>query len=205
MPTDLIALTPACPPSIIVAPEELVSNTELAVLAVSTLPALTTNEECQERRELLLELAELAKLIEDQRTTAKAPFLAAGRAIDAEAQKLSVQVKACIATVKRGIAEYAMEVERRRILAAGEQAHHETAARLESAETGQTPRIVTSVVIPEAAPVQTRTDYHVEIVDESLIPRKYLRVDPIAILADLRSGTPVPGCKLATTRSVVSR
>lgn len=201
MPNELI---PATPNTSVIIPEELVELTANAIALVQAMPPVTS-ENVGETREILLELAELARSIDKQRTEAKAPYLAAGKLIDAEAKKLLTQVDSCVATVKSRMAGYAMEVERQRLLAAATQARNEAAAFAEAADTGQTPRITTEVVVPPPAPVATRVDYHVKVVDETLIPRKYLRVDTVAILADLRGGTLVPGCELATTRSVVAR
>jgi len=171
---------------------------------VSTLPAITA-ENLGETREVLLELAGLAKAIDKHRVEVKAPFLTACKVIDNEAKKLLTVVDKGVTDVKRLMADYAMNVERQRLIAAADQARLEQVARLEAADTGQTPRIVTSVVIPDAAPVPTQIRQHAEVVDFALIPDKYKVFNAELALADLKSGSLVPGAKLVTERIVVAR
>ena len=145
----------------------------------------------------------LYKTVNKRREELKAPFIEIGRAIDDKSDMLRPPLKEIETRCKEMLARWKMD-ERLK-----EQEKHAEALEMATAEGRHTPDLTqevacvdTNVFTPK---VSTRKIPRIRIVDESVIPRKYLVPDMKAIEADAFNGIIVPGIELFTEEIVVNR
>lgn len=184
--------------SLVITPEE----TELACTAiahVANLGPILDNGMAIEYGQLLEEIHTLHAQVEERRKSVKAPVLALGKAIDAAGRE------------SLGACEQAMQIlkDKRTAWAAkcaqiARQAEAE--AKQEAAAEGRvTPAITAPVVqaVEACKLVKTRAYHTLRIVDDSQIPREFLKPDESRILEVLKAGVAVPGCELVTEKRAV--
>lgn len=111
--------------------------------AVKKITAIETAEQAETAITTTKELSDLFKKVEDVRTTLKAPFLAAGKAIDARAKLVTAGVDDEISRVKKLLLDY-QTLERQK---AAEEAAAAEAARqkAEQAAANQTAQVLSAV------------------------------------------------------------
>lgn len=158
-----------------------------------------TEDECATAREYMVKTNALVKEIEDQRTTAKKPFLETGKKIDALAKKLSTPLETCVSKIKIKLAEYAMRVEVERQQVEAERLRLEAVALRDS--DGRTPALVVELEIPRAAGVAltTLTDYHY---DMDLLPKEYCLPNEQKIKHAIAAGIVIPGIRIEKRKTV---
>lgn len=192
-------------PSLITAEEvELAAN----ALAMVQQVQITDQQTCADANELMVEISQLKKLINERREEVKAPYLAVGKAIDAATQPTIKGLDVCVTMIKTKLAEYTLAVERERILAEAEQRRREVEEAEKAKVSGHvTPALVTSVVIPDAAPIKTRAlPPEVEITDIHQIPRYLMEPNLPAIKTELlKNPQSVPGARLIQRRTIVAK
>lgn len=199
MTTALVTIPPSeALRALVITPEE----TELACAAiahVASLGPILDNGMAIEYGQLLEEIHALRAQIEERRKAVKAPVLALGKAIDAAGRE------------SLGACEQAMQVlkDKRTVWAAkcaqlARQAEAE--AKKEAAVEGRATPAITAPVVQAAEAcklVKTRAYHSLRIVDDSQIPREFLKPDEAKILEVLKAGVAVPGCELVTEKKAV--
>jgi len=174
---------------------ELVAADEQAMVAEASrqafaIIALGDDASTMDARQLLTDIHEFHKLLEDRRVVVKAPFLDATRQVDGffrpHLDKLTM-AKAHV-TGKLSLRAIAIENERKRIEDENERLHPHA----------EVAPITQEVVAAQASAklVKTREFKRVELVDESLLPREYLTPHMQKISADVIAGKSVPGARL---------
>jgi hypothetical protein len=189
---------------VVIGRSDIAELTAQAQELTSKITTIADEAECAHAREIMVEVNTLVKEIEDQRTNAKRPFLDTGKQIDALARKLSSPLEKCVTTLKIKLADYAMEIERKRIAADAARLRLEAQAKADAEQDGRTPALVTEVEVPEAAAVATTTvtDY---IVDMDKLPKAYCMPDEQKIKAAIKAGLEVPGITVQKRKVVTAR
>lgn len=182
--------------------DTLITEVQRLVAEVPAVLDDTTAPDCQA---LLSDIVKLKGLIDKQRVAAKAPYLEAGKVIDATAKRYIGPIVDFDVVLRGRLQEYQWSVERARQAALAEQAALEAKARAE-AKPGQTPALgaSASVAIPVAVGVKTRATREL-VFDLGAIPREYMMPDVDKIEADLALGKIVPGVKVVMVNKVVAR
>ncbi len=165
---------------------------------------ITTEAGCARARGLMVEAANLSKIIENQRVAAKAPALKFGKEIDALAKTLCTPLDQCVTKMKILLADYAMRIERERIAADQARLRLEEQAQREADEAGdgRAPALVTAeIYVPPAANVRTHTstDY---IIDIDLLPKEYCMPDEKLIMAAIAEGKTIPGVTVEKKKTI---
>lgn len=169
---------------------------------------ITDHDEAARATARLGALTQTMKALAERHKEAKAPHLAAGRAVDAWLADMQRPVFKLICDLKNVLGDYqrAMhEAEQRR-------REEEAAAAREFAERTANPRHAAMADAAEAhaakpaadmsrirartgAMASLRTVVDFEIEDEAAIPRAFLMVNEAAVRAAVRAGTPIPGVR----------
>lgn len=177
---------------------DAVSN---AVLEADNIPDILLDDGAAVSAKILLaDLADFHKHLEDRRVEAKAPYLAAGRAIDAAFKDPLSRLADGVAKVRSRLTAYAVK-------AAAAKLEADKKAAEEATRPGAVPPITTAVIESRAARpvVSTRTSYTYATENADAIPREYLTPDWPKIIAAWDRGTPVPGTKRTSELKAVNR
>lgn len=144
----------------------------------------------------------LYKQVNKRREFYKEPLSALVKRIDEISNQIREPMKEIEAYCKELLGRYKMDQHMK------EQEKHEQAL-IDAAEDGRhTPDLTQAapaqvdIYVPK---VHTRTYQRVRIVDESVIPRKYLVPDVKAIEADALNGVVIPGVELYSEEIIVNR
>ncbi len=173
------------------------------------------------------DIRKLGRELEKQRTEVKAPILELGRAVDAASKEVAQLLKEAGDRLGREVLRYqrverekAEKAERERRAREAELQREADARATEEAEIADlfedsapapapAPRVdlvaPKSAAPPKAKSVSTRKVPKLVIFDGSLIPRAYLVPDQVQIKQALQSGIEVPGCRIESEETVVSK
>jgi hypothetical protein len=164
---------------------------------------ISTDQQNQNASELLKRIKSDAKTVEDMRTTITKPMLGAKKMVDDYFRPLSETLGTAEVIIKRAILKFlqeqeairvaaqrkalaeaeAEEVRKRKLLEAqavkAEEKGNDVRAETlrEKAEMVHVPVQVFAPSVTKVSGISTRKKWVFEIIDESLIPREYLKVD----------------------------
>jgi hypothetical protein len=203
--SDVISIPAA---SVTIGGGEIHSLIAQAKQAVESVPAALDDTTASDAQDLLADLVKLKNMIDGQRVAAKAPYLDAGKKIDAAAKIYLAPLDDYALLVRAKLKTYQMDVDRKRLAAHAEIARLEAAARVDAEKTGRTASLAASaaVPVPVAVGVKTREFKVKKVVDIAKVPAKYLIVDWAAVDADMEAGMPLPpGLAIETEKRVVAR
>lgn len=198
------AVVPAAPLLPLFSPAAEISELiACAALHVAALPAELGNANAPDAQELLSDIVKLGGMIDKDRTKAKAPYLEAGKAIDAAAKVFSAPLAKLENEVRQKLTDYKFEIERQRAAAFNVQRQAELKAEKEAGDRTPALAATAAVAIPEAMGVKTRK-YQVLKIDANKLPDMYWIPDEMSIRAALAKGEVVPGARFVTEERVVA-
>lgn len=168
----------------------LLEDYEDAMQVLPSLDLQTTPPETL--TEAMKATGELLRQFESLRKKAKAPLLAAGKAIDSTVKPYTTELERWETRLKGAVLA---------------QAQLRQAERLAALAAQPEPDFVsdTAPAIPEALPVSTRVLQDLEITNPSKVPREYLIIDEKSVKEALLAGKAVPGARLVERTIVINR
>lgn len=172
---------------------------DAASLAIDSAMAL------ERGRDVLRRLSTCWNELDDSRKAAKDPFRLHAEAIDAAAKPLIQPVKAAMDSLKDKIGNYCSMVEGLRLNQERERLAAEATAAANQGDR-LTPQIVVSTTPQIAAPdVATRSDFVIDSIDMTQLPRAYMLPNEAAIKADGLKGITIPGVVGHVAKKVIAR
>jgi hypothetical protein len=202
MANDII-LQPQPMTTTVVVAGEVVAEVAALCEKMGHAPAITDQATLDEVRAIMVTASKLATTIDNQRSLAKAPWLAVCKAIDAAPKDLTATLDAIKAECKRQIADFLTEQDR--IRAEAEKARKiAEAAAAASLAAGKAPTMAVTLQ-PQAITAPTREVEEWVVEDRSLIPEQYFDIAWDRVDFDHARGIVIPGLKKVKRTTVVAR
>lgn len=199
----VVAVPPAPAQYAVVAKEELLNAVADCEKAMGDAPLITDQQSFDAVRAVVKDAKAVFNNIEAARTAAKAPFVEAGRRIDAAAKELTTRLNAVMNEGKLQQADFIKERDDRIAAENAARAVSEAAAHL---DTSRPTPALTLMQLPDplVAPLQNRPP-RIEVFDPSLLPREYLMPDLAKIGTDALAGKLIPGVRIVQESNLVAR
>jgi hypothetical protein len=165
-------------------------------------PGVTDQSSIDTMRAIVRDASELKRDIEQCRKRVKEPFLRAGQAIDAEANRFQTRLDIVIDEGKRQQADFAIERDRK---IAEQRKLLEEAEKAAQTDTSRPTPPLTVLVPTEEINIPISRRKVVVITDRMQIPSEYWIIDEKRLEADVLAGKVVPGTRIDIQQNVVAR